>query len=981
MIKSILLLLCLTTTAFGQFPYHTNSASFNALTNATGDYDAFSWSWMGYDDQRINVNLQPPGYSNVMMRMAYPRRGTVFLDVTDGVLNVTNFTASITRSNLPPDGIYFCEFLGYVGSFTSMPARVLATGKVNIQHSLFQNTTQSTWTNPLAGTVIGPPFHTLSSLTNWPFLIGSTASFLTTNSPDGVTIIYNTNGTISAVAAGVAWGAITGTLTNQTDLNDALNGKYPNSNPSNYCTIFAATNGLSGYVSTNDLRVINSTTNVSGGYLTWANNVISLTHAAISNAMAGVYQLAGNYWSKGDAVTNATDSVAVHTNDESYLASLTNFTVSGPASVTRTGRNVALVVSNQTPDMGGYVATGAVGTAAYASSNQFATSNQGAKADGAVLTNESRKVSIGAANTQTNTFGGALVIGGARYQANGGQVTANGGWGNFGGSAFGMGSWANYSATASGDGSWATYSSSASGDGSWAGAASIASGLHSWSFGQGATASNDYSFAWAGSHSHGSYTFNIGTPDLFYLGNTNLQTFLNEKMNSNGVTSIIYSNPASFQAAGNYLTNETTTLATAAGRGGFAGTEVISPDSILISQPDQFFPFTINGPAIATRLLLGLDANAGYLPALVSESNNVPTFWRFRNFGDTYLCVASTNELGGYVPTSGVTSIIYSNPAAFQAAGNYTTPATSTQIAQAVVSASGALTNIPTAATNLPAGQLVYQGGTLYSGTNDQAGARGVTNIAVNGTTGTVSGGIASVTITAGGGGNIYTNFSALPAAGTRGTVVYFTDSPYVAVDNGVSYDYYFDGELVYPPSTNGWTVAQAYSLSLSGGYLTVSGTNTTPLITVLTNIPAFPFTVTACIGYPTDSPVYAGAGLTWSDGTKLGPSYYNYDTSDPSPYYNVKPQKWSNTSTFSASYAATFPCRATDKFWIQLRDDGTNRATYFSTKNSNYVLVHTVSRTDYLTPTLCGFVHRPYSATTAHPQVSYLYSIRITSP
>jgi hypothetical protein len=67
--------------------------------------------------------------------------------------------------------------------------------------------------------------------------------YLSTNSPDGVTIIYNTNGTISAVAAGVTWGAVTGTLTNQTDLNDALLGKQPTGD---YATVTA----LGGYVAT-----------------------------------------------------------------------------------------------------------------------------------------------------------------------------------------------------------------------------------------------------------------------------------------------------------------------------------------------------------------------------------------------------------------------------------------------------------------------------------------------------------------------------------------------------------------------------------------------------------------------------------------------------------------------------------------------------------------------------------------------------------
>lgn len=38
----------------------------------------------------------------------------------------------------------------------------------------------------------------------------------------------------------------------------------------------------------------------------------------LRSTLDSVYQAAGNYWSKGDAVTNATDSAAVHTNDTTY---------------------------------------------------------------------------------------------------------------------------------------------------------------------------------------------------------------------------------------------------------------------------------------------------------------------------------------------------------------------------------------------------------------------------------------------------------------------------------------------------------------------------------------------------------------------------------------------------------------------------------------------------------------------------------------
>jgi len=52
---------------------------------------------------------------------------------------------------------------------------------------------------------------------------------------------YNTHWVDSS--SSVAWGSITGTLSNQTDLQTALNGKYSTSNPAGYITSAA----LSGY--------------------------------------------------------------------------------------------------------------------------------------------------------------------------------------------------------------------------------------------------------------------------------------------------------------------------------------------------------------------------------------------------------------------------------------------------------------------------------------------------------------------------------------------------------------------------------------------------------------------------------------------------------------------------------------------------------------------------------------------------------------
>ena len=217
----ILIFIMLACSAFADFPYHENTGNFNATTNATGDFNSFSWQWMGYDDQRVNVNLLPSGYAMVYMRMCWPRRGTIFLEITDGVLSGSNYTASVTRSNLPPNGVYFTEFIGFETASTSAVARSLATGMINIQHSLFENTTQSTWTNPLAGTVIGPPIHTLSPLALWPF------------------VQTNQMGT-GATYDGAKWNFASAAI----DLSWS-NDFYRASNPSNYCTLAAvAASGL-----------------------------------------------------------------------------------------------------------------------------------------------------------------------------------------------------------------------------------------------------------------------------------------------------------------------------------------------------------------------------------------------------------------------------------------------------------------------------------------------------------------------------------------------------------------------------------------------------------------------------------------------------------------------------------------------------------------------------------------------------------------
>jgi len=187
------------------FEYDTITETL-VVSSVAYDYTNFSWDIWGYNDQKIVATFDT-AYTNIYLRFTYPRNGTVYLTVTNHALtNGTEWTAIISRTNLPPSGSYFCEFLGWQNAYTSSPTRILAAGRALVHYSIWEGTTQSTWTNPLRGTVIGPPVHTLSTpLEDWGFIVATNANWwrklptnalnITTNSYTAGYVLSTANGT------------------------------------------------------------------------------------------------------------------------------------------------------------------------------------------------------------------------------------------------------------------------------------------------------------------------------------------------------------------------------------------------------------------------------------------------------------------------------------------------------------------------------------------------------------------------------------------------------------------------------------------------------------------------------------------------------------------------------------------------------------------------------------------------------------------
>jgi hypothetical protein len=134
------------------------------------------------------------------------------------------------------------------------------------------------------------------------------------------------NGTDSS---GVAWGAITGTLSSQTDLQTALDGKYSTSNPSGYITSSALSpyltsataastyqplSGMSSYLTTSSAASTYQTISGMSSYLT--TSTAASTYLTQSNAASTYQTQAGmtNYLSKAGNLSGLASTSTARTN-------------------------------------------------------------------------------------------------------------------------------------------------------------------------------------------------------------------------------------------------------------------------------------------------------------------------------------------------------------------------------------------------------------------------------------------------------------------------------------------------------------------------------------------------------------------------------------------------------------------------------------------------------------------------------------------
>lgn len=196
--------------------------------------------------------------------------------------------------------------------------------------------------------------------------------------------------------------------------------------------------------------------------------------------------------------------------------------------------------------------------------------------------------------------------------------------------------------------------------------------------------------------------------------------------------------------------------------------------------------------------------------------------------------------------------------------------------------------------------------------------------------------------------------YASRPAAGTSGRIYLPTDGYSLAADTGAAWLPYGPiMPLTQPPALASWTqtnIGTATVADQRGGVLISTPTPVTSMKMLTLAAPATPYTLTALM-IPTMG-TSGQYGMCWSNGTAV--VSFGVDVSANIPRFTNF--KFTNPTTFSASYQTVNMPHMAQPMYMQISDDGTNRICRFSKDGDDYYQIHSIGRTDFLTPTQVGW-------------------------
>ena len=196
--------------------------------------------------------------------------------------------------------------------------------------------------------------------------------------------------------------------------------------------------------------------------------------------------------------------------------------------------------------------------------------------------------------------------------------------------------------------------------------------------------------------------------------------------------------------------------------------------------------------------------------------------------------------------------------------------------------------------------------------------------------------------------------YASRPAAATAGVLYLPSDSYYAFRDTGSAWAAWGPlSKLTPPPALSNWTVLNQSSSTIEdyrGGIRIVLPASLAGGIRgFYKSAPSTPYTAT--FGFIGVHNNYDGAqicaGWRESSSGKMAVIRYRRESTP-----TVRSGKYSDVSTLSADYTTQYYSTLSmgAMIWFQISDDGANRSVSLSNDGLNWVLLHSVGRTDYCT-------------------------------
>lgn len=220
-------------------------------------------------------------------------------------------------------------------------------------------------------------------------------------------------------------------------------------------------------------------------------------------------------------------------------------------------------------------------------------------------------------------------------------------------------------------------------------------------------------------------------------------------------------------------------------------------------------------------------------------------------------------------------------------------------------------------------------------------------------------GGSSAISSTAG----TYAAMGSASAAGA-GALYYTTDSIYTARSNGSTWDLWVQGTPVVDPNLQSWAwVNQGTSTvdtTLGGIYMSIpAGSVGVDSVRIYeTTVPATPYTITAAVILNMDStsnPMQTGIGWKEAASGKLHWHATGANSGGGTGKLITINYKFNTPTSFNGTYAPPSTEFSQLGFgnllWLRIKDDGTNRTSWYSHDSFHWVQFHTVAHTDFFTP------------------------------